>query len=123
MTAREQTTSRKPEAYDWDAEQEVDFRRYWDALAARWWLLLVGIVLGAIVGYAISLGGGQVYEAQATVYLGQPYSSGGTIQLQNLQTNPSTVRDIVSSQTSIAAAAKAAGLKSGALRGHIAVGA
>jgi uncharacterized protein involved in exopolysaccharide biosynthesis len=122
MTAREQTTSRKPEAYDWDAEQEVDFRRYWDALAARWWLLLVGIVLGAIVGYAISLGGGQVYEAQAIVYLGQPYSTGGTVQLQNLQTDPSTVRTIVDSQTSIAAAAKAAGLKSSLLRGRIAVG-
>ena len=48
MTTREQTTNRPREAYDWDAEQEVDFRRYWDALVARWWLLLVGIVLGAI---------------------------------------------------------------------------
>ncbi|MFN2628023.1 MAG: Wzz/FepE/Etk N-terminal domain-containing protein [Gaiellaceae bacterium] len=123
MTAREQTTSRTPERYDWDAEQEVDFRRYWDALVARWWLLLVGLVLGAIVGYAISLGGGQVYEAQASVYLGQPYSASGNVQLQNLQTNPSTVRQIVNSKTTIAAASKAAGLKPGALSGHIAVAA
>jgi uncharacterized protein involved in exopolysaccharide biosynthesis len=108
---------------DWDAEQEVDFRRYWDALVARWWLPLVGLVLGAILGYAISLGGGQVYNAQATVYLGQPYSASGNIQLQSLQTNPSTVRQIVTSQSAIAAAAKAAKLKSGALRGNVSVAA
>ncbi len=29
---------------DLDAEQEVDFGRYWRAIAARWWLLLAGIV-------------------------------------------------------------------------------
>jgi Chain length determinant protein len=108
---------------DWEAEQEVDFRRYWEALLARWWLPLVGLVVGAILGYLISLGGGQTYQAQATVYLGQPYSASGNIQLQSLQTNPSTVRQIVTSQSSIAAAAKAAKLKSSALRGQIAVAA
>ncbi|TML83483.1 MAG: hypothetical protein E6G08_19780 [Actinobacteria bacterium] len=108
---------------DWDGEQEVDFRRYWEALLARWWLPLVGLVAGAIVGYLISLGGGQVYQAQTTVYLGQPYSASGNIQLQSLQTNPSTVRQIVTSQSSLAAAAKAAKLKSSALRGQISVAA
>ena len=108
---------------DWDAEQEVDFRRYWEALLARWWLPLVGLVVGAIIGYLISLGGGQVYQAQATVYLGQPYSASGNIQLQSLQRNPSTVRQIVTSQSSIAAAAKTAKLKSSALRGEISVAA
>ena len=90
---------------DWDGEQEVDFRRYWEALLARWWLPLVGLVAGAIVGYLISLGGGQVYQAQTTVYLGQPYSASGNIQLQSLQTNPSTVRQIVTSQSSVVQAA------------------
>jgi capsular polysaccharide biosynthesis protein len=108
---------------DWDAEQEVDFRRYWAALAARWWLPLVGFVLGAIAGYAVTLGGGQLFEAQATVYLGQPYSASGNIQLQNLQTNPSTVRQIVNSQTSLATAARAAEIRAAALRGHVSVAA
>jgi uncharacterized protein involved in exopolysaccharide biosynthesis len=108
---------------DWEAEQEVDFRRYWDALVARWWLPLLGLVLGAIIGYALSLGGGQTYKAQATVYLGQPYSASGNIQLQSLQTNPSTVRQVVTSQTSIAAAAQAAKLKPAALRGKVSVAA
>src|SRR5512146_1649394 len=110
-----------PPEEDWEAEQEVDFRRYWDGLVARWWLALLGLVLGAIIGYAISLGGGQRYESQATIYLGQPYSASGNIQLQGLQTNPSTVRSIVNAQQSLAIAAKRAGLKPGALRGNIAV--
>src|SRR5919201_2468575 len=82
---------------DWE-EQEVDFRRYWDALVARWWLPVLTLVLGAIVGYAISLGSSQVYKAQATLYLGQPYSASGNVQLQSAQTNPSTVRTLATSQ-------------------------
>jgi capsular polysaccharide biosynthesis protein len=90
--------STPPALEDWDGEQEVDFRRYWNALVARWWLPLLGLVLGAIVGYAISLGGTQTYRAQATLYLGQPYSASGNVQLQSAQTNPSTVRTIARSQ-------------------------
>lgn len=108
---------------DWDAERDVDFRRYWSALAARWWLPLLGLVVGAIVGYAISLGGGQVFKAQATIYLGQPYTASGNIQLQSLQTNPSAVHQIVTAETSLAAAADASGLRPGQLRGKIAVAA
>jgi capsular polysaccharide biosynthesis protein len=109
---------------DWDAEQEVDFRRYWDALVARWWLPLLGLVLGAIVGYAISLGGNQVYKAQATLYLGQPYSASGNVQLQSAQTNPSTVKQIVgarSTRDKVASACASTGLRAGSLRGAVAV--
>lgn len=95
---------------DWDGEQEVDFRRYWNALAARWWLPVLGLVLGAIVGYAISLGGSQVYRAQATLYLGQPYSASGNVQLQSAQTNPSTVRTIATSQALRAKVRKRCGI-------------
>jgi hypothetical protein len=112
-----------PPEPDWE-EQEVDFRRHWDALLLRWWLPLLGLVAGAIVGYALSLGGSQVYKATATVYLGQPYSASGNIQLQNAQTNPSTVRQIVSSRSTrnrVAAACKDTGLKATSMRGNIAV--
>src|SRR6266496_3262167 len=120
---RRPSPSPHPDDSDWQAEQEVAFRRYWDGLVARWWLVLLGLVLGAIVGYAISLGGGQRYESQATVYLGQPYSTSGNIQLQGLQTNPSAVRSIVNAQQSLAIAGKKSGLKPGALRGNISVSA
>src|SRR5437870_7784975 len=82
-------------SFDREAEQEVDFGRYVRLLGARWWLLAAGLVVGAVVGYAVSLGGSQRYQATATLYLGQPYSASGNVQLQAAQTNPSTVRQIV----------------------------
>jgi capsular polysaccharide biosynthesis protein len=91
----EQSRGQAPAGFDPEAEQEVDFGRYWRLLGAHWWLLAAGLVLGALVGYAISLGGKQTYQATATIYLGQPYSASGNIALQTLQTNPSTVKAII----------------------------
>src|SRR5437763_16976177 len=81
--------------FDPEAEQEVDFGRYWRLIAARWWLVVLGVIAGAIVGYAVSLGGSQTYLATATIYLGQPYTASGNIPLQSAQTNPSTVRAVI----------------------------
>ena len=36
-------------------EQEIDFGRYWRALAVRWWLPLAGLVVAAIAGVAVGL--------------------------------------------------------------------
>jgi len=82
-------SSRDPEA-----EQEVDFGKYWRLLAARWWAPVGALVLGAIVGYAVALGGSQTYKATASLYLGQPYTASGNVALQALQTNPSTVSTV-----------------------------
>lgn len=78
-------------SFDPESEREVDFGRYWRLLAARWWVPAGAVVLGAIVGYAVALGGAQRYSASATLYLGQPYTASGNVALQALQTNPSTV--------------------------------
>ena len=63
---------RERELPDLDAEESVDLRRHWVAITTHWWLPVIGVVAGVIVGYLISLGGAQVYKAKATVYLGQP---------------------------------------------------
>jgi capsular polysaccharide biosynthesis protein len=84
--------------FDPEAEQEVDFARYVRLLGARWWLLVAGLVVGAVIGYLISLGGTQVYSASSTVYLGQPYSVGGNTLLFGLQTQPSAVGQVIHSQ-------------------------
>jgi capsular polysaccharide biosynthesis protein len=116
-------SSRRPDPsdLDFDAEQEVDFGRIWSTLASHWWLPLLGLVVGAILGYIASLGGSQVYKAQTTLYLGQPYSVSGNVQLQSAQTNPSTVRQIVNAQSTLEAVAPKAKLKASDLRGKIAV--
>jgi capsular polysaccharide biosynthesis protein len=82
--------------FDPEAEQEVDFARYARMLLRRWWLVAVGVVVGAVIGYLISLGGTKLYSATATIYLGQPYN--GTTPIINLQTNPSAVAAVVNSQ-------------------------
>jgi capsular polysaccharide biosynthesis protein len=93
--------------FDPEAEQEVDFAKYVRLLGARWWLLVAGLVVGAVIGYLISLGGTQVYQGTATLYLGQPTSASGNSQLQTEQTNPSAVGTLAHShQVDLAVAAK-----------------
>jgi hypothetical protein len=88
------------------AADEVDFGRYWAALVARWWLLLAGLLIGALVGYLTASGAKQVNRATITIYLGQPNNG-----IQTLQTNPSVVRQVIHSDDAIAKAAAVAGLK------------
>jgi hypothetical protein len=101
-----------------DAERDVDLHRHWDSITTRWWLPVGGLVAGIIVGYLVSLGSAQVYKAKATVYLGQPLSQGG-VQVQSQATNPSTVRTIVTAESTIQRVARDAGLRPGQLRGHV----
>jgi uncharacterized protein involved in exopolysaccharide biosynthesis len=110
---------RDPRLPDVDAEEELELGRYWEALLARWWLPLAGLVAGIILGYLLSLGGGQVYQAKATVYLGQPLNPTGTGQIQSLSTNPSTVKQVILSPYWQHIAEQDAGLSSGSLRGHV----
>jgi hypothetical protein len=104
---------------DLGAEQEVDLGRYWHAVVARWWLPLVGLIAGALVGYLISLGGGQVWKASSNVYLGASYSSAGGVLLQGPQANPATVGTIARSEDSIERAAARAGMRASDLRGKV----
>jgi capsular polysaccharide biosynthesis protein len=85
--------------FDPEAEQEVDFAKYGRMLAARWWLLAAGVVAGAVIGYLVSLGGAQVYQATATVYLGQPYSPTGVTPVITPQTNAGSVGAVVKAQS------------------------
>jgi capsular polysaccharide biosynthesis protein len=118
-----------PSSFDPEAEQEVDFGRYWRLLGARWWLVAAGLVAGAIVGFAVSLNGRQVYKATATIYLGQPYTASGSAPLQGLQTNPSTVNtvahseaidDLIASRCKTRATAFRGGISTKSIAGNIA---
>jgi hypothetical protein len=104
---------------DLDAEREVDLRSAWDRITARWWLPVGGFVLGAILGVLVSVGSGDVYRAEALIYLGQPFTPAGGGQLQSLQTNPKTVSEIVRSEAAVKTAAAAAGMRPGQLRGNV----
>lgn len=109
---------RERELPELDAERDVDLRRHWDTITTHWWLPVAGLVGGVIVGYLISLGGAQVYKAKATVYLGQPLSQGG-VQVQSQATNPSTVRQLVTAESTIQRVAREAGMRPDQLRGRV----
>ncbi len=112
------TTTRPPRTEpDLDAEREVDVGRYLDALVARWWLPVVGLVVGVAIGYLLSLGGEDTYRAQSTVYIGTPYSPGGNLPLTaNLVTNQSTVSRIVRSEETIEEVSRESGMPRRELR-------
>jgi capsular polysaccharide biosynthesis protein len=99
--------------FDPEAEQEVDFAHYVRLLGVRWWLLAAGLVAGAVIGYLVSLGGNQVYSASGTVYLGQPYTPTGSALIQDTQTNPSAVGQVVNNQSVINAVARLCHAKPG----------
>jgi uncharacterized protein involved in exopolysaccharide biosynthesis len=107
--------------FDPEAEQEVDFGRYRRLIAARWWVPAAGLVLGAVIGYLVALGGSQVFKATATLYLGQPYSSSGTQPLQSVQTNPSTVKQIAHAESVVALVASRCKAKPALFRGGISI--
>jgi hypothetical protein len=119
---RSETQVRRPQRErplpDVDAEEEVELGRYWTALVTRWWLPLAGLVAGIAIGYLLSLGGHQVYQAKATVYLGQPLSSSGS-PIQGPSTNPSSVHQVVTAVWAQRRAERVVGLRQGSLSGHV----
>ncbi|MSO58345.1 MAG: hypothetical protein EXQ77_04820 [Thermoleophilia bacterium] len=104
---------------DLDAEREIDLRSAWARITARWWLAAAGLVVGAVVGIVAASGSGTVWEANALLYLGQPFTPSGGGQLQSLQTNPKTVPELIRSERALEAAAKASGLTRAQLRGNV----
>jgi uncharacterized protein involved in exopolysaccharide biosynthesis len=104
---------------DPEAEREVDLRVLRARLAARWWLPLAGLVIGAVVGVLVASGGGQTWRAKTLLYLGQPFTTSGGGQIQSLATNPRTADGIIHSEFALQRAAAASGLRIGQLRGHV----
>jgi uncharacterized protein involved in exopolysaccharide biosynthesis len=115
------TTERRvpPDDLDLDAEREVDVRGWWEAVKRRWWLPLLGLLLGLAAGYALALGGGSVYRADATLYLGQPFSPNGGAPVPGLATNPATVNEIIHAEAVLQSVAGRSGMDLGKLRANV----
>jgi len=105
--------------HDPDAEREVDLRSVWARIAARWWLPVLGTILGLAIGFALALGGGKVYEAETLVAMGQPFSPNGGAPVASFLTNGRAVAEIIRSEAALEKAAKASGLRVRALRGNV----
>jgi hypothetical protein len=113
------TTKTRPprQQPDLDAEREVDVGYYLDALVARWWLPVVGLIVGVAIGYLVSIGGEDTYRASSTVYIGSPYAPNGvTLLPASLVTNQSTVNRIVRSEDAIEDVSRESGMPRRKLR-------
>jgi len=105
---------------DIDAEQEIDLGRIWRAALARWWLPVVGFVVGAIIGLIVSLGGGKQWKATAEIYLGQPLSTSGG-QISSPPTSLALATAYINQLAQLKHAAKASGLTVAQLNGALTV--
>jgi capsular polysaccharide biosynthesis protein len=106
-------------AVELEAEQEVDFGRYARTIAARWWLLVIGAVLGAFIGFLVSLSDGKIYKATAQVYLGQPLAPDSAAPVTTPPTTLGLVQAFVTSEEAIEKAASAVGLRPSKLRNSV----
>ena len=119
MTTRETTRRRPPPPPDLDAEDEVDLGRYWGTIVARWWLPILGLIGGAAIGYLLALGGGGVYVAKVTAYLGVQYSVSGSTAIQSPNTNPRTVNVLIHSDAGTSRAASKCALRPAQVRSGV----
>jgi len=97
-------------------EVEIDLGRLGRSLLRGWWLIVLGIVVGGAIGFLAAQDGGELFQARAGIYLGQPLSTSGSSQLQSLQTNPSSVGQIVRGQALVRSVADQVGLGPAVLR-------
>jgi hypothetical protein len=106
-------------ATDPEGEQEVDLASAWERLKARWWLPAIGLFAGAVIGLALAVSAGDVWQAKTIVYLGQPFAPLGGGQIQSLATNPRTVSEIVHSESALKAASRVSEVPISRLRSSI----
>jgi capsular polysaccharide biosynthesis protein len=105
---------------DPDAEQEVDFGRYWRKIATRWWLPLAGVIGGLVIGYLVSLGTASTsYKATAQIYLGQQLAPASATPISSAPTTLGLISNFVTSEATVRKAAARSGLKPQKLRKNI----
>src|SRR5918996_5986135 len=103
-------------AAELDMEREVDFAGYARAIAARWWLLVLGAVLGGVIGFLVGRSDGSTFQAQAIVYLGQPLTATGSSSISSLASDPSGVAAIARSEEVVDEVAGRVGMSPAELR-------
>ena len=105
-------------AAELDSEREVDFGVYTRRILGKWWLLVLGAVVGGVLGFLYGQTGGSTYQAEATVYLGQPLSHQRR-PVPSLSSDPTGVATLARSQAVVQDVAAEVGIPAGKLRRNI----
>jgi capsular polysaccharide biosynthesis protein len=101
-------------------ELDMDLESYLRALARYWWLLLALGAVGAIAAGGITFLQEKTYNAQSSVYLGQPTDANGN-PIAGVNSNPKAAQQIVTSEATLKPIATALGEKVGHLRKSVTV--
>ena len=91
----------EPQAVELEAEQEVDFGRYGRTIAARWRLLVVGAVIGALIGFLVRSRTGRSNKGTAQAYLGQPLAPDSAAAVTTSPTTLGLVQAFITSEEAI----------------------
>jgi len=103
---------------DLGGEREIDLRRWLDAVLARRWFVVAGLVVGVIIGGLYSLSGASIYTASVTIQPAQPFSPAGQPVL-NYSASPLAIQTIVNSTDALGYVARKAHMPQGELAGHV----
>jgi capsular polysaccharide biosynthesis protein len=103
---------------DTGSEREIDLARWRAALVARWWVVVGGLLVGAVIGAILSLSGGSVYEASVLISPGQAFSPSGAPVL-SYNSSPRGINTLVTSESVLKEAARAAHISVTQLRGNV----
>ena len=105
--------------HDLDEEREIDLRRWVDALLSRWWIMVLGLVIGVVVGVLFTIGSKSSYTAAALIARGQAFSPGGGSSVLTYLSNPAAVNTLANSEEALRYASAKSGLSVGELQGHV----
>jgi uncharacterized protein involved in exopolysaccharide biosynthesis len=106
-------------AADLGAEREIDLRSWWVALCSRWWIALIGLVAGFLVGVLFTLGGGSSYTAIALIARGQAFSPSGNSNVLSYLSSPIAIQALATSEPALRYASAKSGLSVAQLRGNV----
>ncbi len=114
-----ESTGAEVEAEAEAVRQEVDLGRYARRVLASWWIVVICVAGGIALGLTRSTTTKATFSASTVVAIGQPLTPTGGLVAGAPQANTALPATILKEQGTQDAATRAAGLKEGALVGHV----
>ena len=98
-----------------DDATTIDVGAWFMTLLRNWWVILGLVILGVVVGAAITLAAPKEYSATSTVYIGQTTDANGNA-MAGLNSNSKAATQLLASQVVLNEAAKRTGMDVSASR-------
>jgi capsular polysaccharide biosynthesis protein len=98
-------------------EREIDLGALKDAVLARWWIAVVGLVVGVAIGAAYTLSFGTTWAASAIIAPGQSFSPNGNTVVLGYLSSHQAIDALAKSETTLAAVSAKTGVPLDKLEG------